>query len=234
MISEYLESLRREGRLSKTTVAINESWLKHFQAWCADRDPIALKAKDLLDWRQALTWTPGSSGKLYSENTVNQAILVVRGFYRWAVSEDRIESDPAAGLKVRGVPRQPKPRLNSDQMRKLLASPNLDTPPGIRDRAILGLVLGPCLSHGACSRLDLGHVALDTAALLASGRRGGVHSLSDGLCADLERYLSEARPLLALPSSPEAFFLNSKGRRMSPESIWSVLALARRRVGMKD
>lgn len=233
MIPEYLENLRCQGRLSKTTMAITEGWLKRFETWCAGRDPAALKARDLLDWRQSLAWTPGPSGKLYSEHTLNQAVLAVRGLYRWALSQGRVKVDPAAGLKVRQVPRLTKPRLSGDQMRKLLASPDLDTPLGIRDRAILGLVLGLRLSHGAISRLEQGHVALDTGALLASGRRGGVYSLWDGLCADLERYLKEARPLLARPGSPDAFFLNSKGRPMSTESIWGLLARARHRAGLK-
>jgi integrase/recombinase XerD len=233
VISEYLEELRREGRLSKATVAINEGWLNRFEAWCAGRDLAALKARDLQDWRQSLAWTPGPSGKLYSESTVNQAILAVRALYRWALLQGHLKSgDPAAALKVRAVRRQSKPRLSGDQMRKLLASPDLDTPLGIRDRAILGLVLGLELSHSAISRLELGHVALDTGALLASGRRGGVYSLWDGLCADLERYLKEARPLLARTGSPEAFFLNSKGQRMSTESVWGLLDRARYRAGL--
>lgn len=232
MISEYLEEQRREGRLAKTTVAINEVWLKRLQAWCAGRDLAELKPKDLLDWRQSLTWTPGPSGKLYSENTVNQGVLAIRAFFRWSVSQGYLKIDPAAGLKVRQVPRQTKPRLGGGQMRQLLASPDLDTPLGIRDRAILGLVLGLRLSHGAVSRLDLGHVALDTGALMASGRRGGVYSLWDGLCADLERYLKEARPLLARSGSPEAFFLNSKGQRMSKETIGAVLVRTRHRAGL--
>jgi integrase/recombinase XerD len=233
LISEYLEGLRREGRLAKTTVAINEGWLKRLQAWCAGRELAALKAEDLRDWRQSLAWTPGPSGKLYCESTVNQAVLAIRAFYRWALSQGRLKIDPAAGLKVRAVPRQQKPRLSGDQMRKLLASPDLDTPLGIRDRAILGLILGLRLSHSAISRLELGHVALDTGALMASGRRGGVYSLWDGLCADLERYLKEARPLLARTGSPEAFFLNSKGQRMSTESVWGLLDRARHRAGLK-
>jgi integrase/recombinase XerD len=232
MISEYLESLRRQGRFSKTTLAIIDGWLKRFKVWCAGRDLAALKDKDLLDWRQALTWTPGPSGKLYSENTVTQAVLAVRGFYRWAVSENRVKVDPAAGLKVSKPSRQPKLEPSSDQVRKLLTSLDLDTPTGIRDRAILGLILGPKLSHGACSRLQLDHVQLDTGALMASGRRGGVHSLSDGLCADLERYLKESRPLLARSPSSEAFFLNSKGRRLSTESIWSLVQRARLRADL--
>jgi site-specific recombinase XerD len=233
LISEYLEELRRQGRLSKTTVAITEGWLKRFEAWCAGRDLAALKAKDLYDWRQSLAWTPGPSGKLYSESTVNQGVLAVRAFYRWTLSQGRMKVDPAAVLKVRAVPRQPKPRLSGNQMRKFMPSPDLDTPLDIRDRAILGLNLGLGLAHGAISQLELDHIALDTGALIASGRRGGVYSLWDGLCADLERYLKEARPLLTCADSPEAFFLNNKGQRMSNESVSAVVERAHRRARLR-
>jgi site-specific recombinase XerD len=104
---------------------------------------------------------------------------------------------------------------------------------GIRDRGILGLILGPKLSFGALARLELGHVDLDAGALMASGRRGGVQSLSDALCADLERYLTESRPLLVGSQRYEAFFLNRFSRPLSKESVNAVVMHAHRQAGLR-
>lgn len=233
MMEAYLKDLERQTRYSASTLIIVTWWLKSFESYCAGRDPALLKEKDLLEWRQRLAWTPGPSGRMYSPNTVNQALQTVRSFYRWAASTGRIAVSPAAGLKIGHVPRQPKPDLTAAQVRSLMATLDLDTPVGIRDRAILGLVLGPKLSYGALARLELGHVALDAGALMASGRRGGVQSLSDDICADLERYLCESRPVLVGSQRFEAFFLNRFGRPLSKESVNAAVMQAHRKSGLR-
>lgn len=233
MMEAYLKELERQARYSASTLSIVTWWLKSFESYCAGRDPARLKEKDLLEWRQRLAWTPGPSGRMYSPNTVNQALQTIRRFYRWAADTGRIAVSPAAGLKLSHPPQQPKPELTAAQVRSLMGVLDLDTPIGIRDRAILGLILGPRLSHGALAKLELGHVALDAGALMASGRRGGVQSLSDGLCADLERYLKESRPILVGPQRYEAFFLNRFSRPLSKESVNAVVIRAYRASGLR-
>jgi integrase/recombinase XerD len=220
--SEYLESLRREGRYSEGTLASISNWLAKLERFAGERDAVTLRAVDLVAWRKELTWSPGPSGRLPSENTVNQAVLAVRGFYRWAVATGAVTTDPAAGLKVRKLPPKKRQPLATQDARKLLAFPRQDTPTGIRDRAVLAVLLETGISRRACSSLDLAHLHLDTGALMAGGRKGGIHTLSDGLCADLERYLRESRPQLFRGSQP-ALFLNSNGGRLSVESVQGIV-----------
>jgi integrase/recombinase XerD len=215
--SEYLEGLRRQGRYSATTLVIISNWLSRLEQFAGDREVLALRAADLVAWRQLLTWQPGPSGRMRSENTVNQAVLAARRFYRWALATGRISTDPAAELKVHAVPRKQRKPLSASDARKLLAFPNLDTPTGIRNRAVLAVLLETGISRHACSSLDLAHLQLDTGALMASGRKGGIHTLSDGLAAD-QRYLKESRPLL-LGGDQLPLLLNRKGGRLSAQSI---------------
>jgi integrase/recombinase XerD len=223
MTVEYLESLRREGRYSGTTMAIISNWLSRLERFAGDRDAVDLRTADLVAWRKELAWQPGPSGRLLSENTVNQAVLAVRGFYRWAVASGALATDPAVSLKVRAVRSEGRPKLTAADRRKILAYPSLDTATGIRNRAVLAVLLETGISRQACSLLDLADLQLDIGALMASGRKGaGIHTLSDGLCADLERYLKEARPLL-LNVDQLALFINRKGGRLSVGSVQAMV-----------
>ncbi len=214
-------------------MTILSGWLAKFERYCGDRETLTLGPADLVAWRQELAWTPGPSGRMLSENTVNQGVLSVRGFYRWAVIEGLISEDPAATLKIRGVRTERRPKLTVTERRSLLAFPNLDVPMGIRDRAVLALLLETRISRPACSRLNLASLQLDTGALMADGRKSaGIHALSDGLCADLERYLTEARPALVTCEEP-ALLLNRKGRRLSPGSIQGLVRDAMLGCGLK-
>jgi integrase/recombinase XerD len=190
-----------------------------------------LKTGDLTAFQQSLRWQPGPSGKLYAENSINQAVDAVRRFYRWAVAGGLVTKDPAAHLLTRRPPPSSRRELTPSDARKLLMRPDISTFQGCRDRAILGLILETRASAGALARLDLEHFHPDTGALLLQGRRREILSLSDGLCIDLVRYLREARPAVAQPGEL-AFFVGKHGRRMVAGAFQMIIKLGARHAGV--
>jgi integrase/recombinase XerD len=228
-LAEHLRALEASDDYSPATIRAAIPWLLHFQEFCGARDPAELKPKDLEQWQKYLTWTPGPSGKLYSEATVNQAVGAVRRFYRHLLAEDKLATNPTETLvtpKAR-VTRSFKLDFEPAQKRAVFASLDPDSPFGIRDRAVLGVLMEAGISQPACSRIDQDHLCFDTGALLAKGRKQTIHSLTDGLLADLHRYLRDARPLLVGDTTP-AFFLDRNGNRLSPGSVRQVVNRARR------
>jgi integrase/recombinase XerD len=224
MISQHLEALKRSTNYSKTTIYTAQAWLTRFQVFCGDRHPTELRVKDLEQWHKQLAWTPGPTGKLYSPNTVNQAVGAVRRLYQWLLAEGELKVDPTSTLLTPRVKktRSQKLDLAPSEIRKLLFSPDLESPTGIRDRAILGVLLETKVSRSTCSLIDQDHLCFDTGALLTKGRTRQIHSLSDGLLADLHRYLREGRPLL-ISGASSALFLNLKGKRHSGPSIQQMI-----------
>lgn len=230
LIERHLQSL--EATHSKTTVAIASKWLSQLDEF-TESELTELGTRDLNDWHRQLTWSPGPSGKLYSQNTVNQAVGAVRRFYRWALAEGLVDSDPAVEIITRAArnTRSSKLDLGVSQVRKLLGSLDLSRPTGLRDRAVLGILLETRISRPACSRIDLAHLQPDTGALMSTGRGQRIHCLSEGLLADLARYLEEARPLLASEPCP-ALFLNTQGNRLTAASIQQMVRYYRQRCGL--
>ena len=225
MIEAHLQKLRESGDYSPATIRAAIPWLLHFQEFCGAREPAELTSKDLEQWHKLLVWTPGPSGKLYSEATVNQAVGAIRRFYRLLLAEGELSRDPTETLVT------PKARSTRSfaldfepaQKRAVFASLDPDSSFGIRDRAVL-VLMETGISQPACSRIDQDHLCFDTGALLAKGRKQTIHSLTDGLLADLHRYLRDARPLLVGGTTP-AFFLDRNGNRLSPGSLgkWSTV-----------
>jgi integrase/recombinase XerD len=219
VIAEYLAHLERKGYSAGTCEAARH-WLVHLQ----DRagDPLGLTAAELTEYEQSLRWQPHARGRLYSENSVNQAVDTVRRFYRWAVESGHLRKSPAAHLLTRRVPARGRRELSTEEARKLLAGPNRKTFHGLRDRAILGLIIEHRLAYRVLSNLDLGHFHYDTAALLTSGRKRGILSLSDGLAEDIQHYLTQARPAVAKVNEP-ALFVSRQGSRMTDVSFRTIL-----------
>lgn len=228
LISEHLDFLNQSDDYSKSTFSSATAWLSQFRKFCGDRCPTALKVKDLEQWHKELVWTPGPSGKHYSEGTVNQAVGAVRRFYRRLLAEGKLKKDPSRTLSTPKAKKVRSQRLEftPSEKRRAFASLNLETPYGIRDRAVLGVLLETGITRPTCSRIDREHLCFDTGALITKGRVQKIHSLDDGLLADLHRYLREARPLLVNDIS-RALFLDSYGKRLSGGAIQQIVIRVR-------
>lgn len=220
MIKEFLQHLESKGYAAATLEA-SRRWLKYFEA----RYPVTvdkLRPRDLSAYRQSLCWEPGLRGKLYSENTVNQAVGVLRSYFRWCVEQGLLQKSPAEHLVTRSLPPTKPVVLSPAQTRAVLALPDLDTAVGLRDRAMLGLFVEERASGCSLSRLDIGDFQPDTGALLLRSRKRRIIFPGVGLLADLERYLRLGRAGVANPVE-KAFFVTRSGQRMGRQNPLRIL-----------
>lgn len=211
MIEDFLTHLRGAG-YSDSTLEISKRWLNNFST----RIPKPLNklcTQDLTTYDQALRWEPGPKGKLYSENTRNQAIGVLKAYFRWCVENGHIQKDPSTHLTTRRVPEPEKVSLTPGQVRAVLELTDISTHAGLRHRVCLGLLIENQASPAALSRLDLADFQPDTGALMLRGRTRRIVSLSTGLQADLERYLRLGRAGVANPDE-QALFVSRDGCRL--------------------
>ena len=229
MIEDYLHD--HSDRYSAATLEAKKRWLGYFFA--RFEDVSKLGPEDLTKYRQELTWNPGPRGHFYSENTVNQAVDTLRGFYRWAVANGRLPKDLTTHLKGRRGKSRPKTSLSLEEIRKLLAEPDLTTAMGLRDRAILRLLAVLEIGTRECSKLDLGDVQLDTG-MLKTTRRGQrkLYSIPEEVVSDLKTYLDHSRELMAQPNEV-AFFITKQGNRMLPASCRRVLRVSAERARVR-
>ncbi|MFA5507824.1 MAG: hypothetical protein WC423_20515, partial [Vulcanimicrobiota bacterium] len=156
---------------------------------------------------------------------------VLKSFFRWCIEEGHLKTCPAAHIVTRRPPKAECRSLTPPQARAVLALPGLETPLGLRDRAVLGLFLEAQASPGSLSRLDLHDFQPDTGALLLNGRRRRIISLGEGLQADLERYIRLGRQGYASPGE-EALFLGKHGRRMGGQAFRVILSSYCRRAAV--
>ena len=72
--------------------------------------------------------------------TANRRLTVFKRFYRYALRNHLVKSDPCIGLRAaKQALRFPK-TLSEDQVTSLLNAPNIETPLGLRDRTMLELM----------------------------------------------------------------------------------------------
>src|SRR5207247_768984 len=136
MIDIYLDHLRVERRLADHTLESYARDLAGLAAFAAglNRVPERLDRAAL----EAFVRQQMSSG--LSPRSVARAVAAVRGFYRFLVLDRRLENSPAEDLRPpRAWPALPK-FLAIEQVDALIAQPDVTTPRGLRDRAMIELL----------------------------------------------------------------------------------------------
>ncbi len=130
---------------------------------------------------------------------------------------------PATGghKKAKTLPKA----LSYAQLTTMLDGPDLATPTGLRDRALMELIYGGGLRISEAVTLPRADLDLDLAAVRVVGKRGKVRvvPLPEATIQWMERYLRESRPQLAKAPSP-LVLLSDTGKPLARQRAYTVLA----------
>ena len=178
--------------------------------------------------------THGPDDAPYRATSVARALSSVRSFHRFLVRDGVVDHDPMAGVPQPRLPRSlPRP-LPVEDVRRLLEAPDVETPSGSRDRAILELLYGSGLRISELTGLDVDDVDLEQGSVRVLGKGGKEREVPLGsFAADaVTAYLTRGRPALASGVTRGALFLNARGGRLSRQSCARVLTAYVRRAGI--
>lgn len=167
--------------------------------------------------------------------SVERAISAIKGFHRFMVAERITTAHPAADLPLPKKPSRLPDVIGREQAAALLDQPFPKTPAGQRDHAILEVLYGCGLRVSELCGLDLRRVMLDEQVLrvVGKGDKERVVPIVGTAAATLADYLENWRSGLVSPLvSNSAVFLNNRGRRLSRQSVHTLVAKAGAVVGI--
>ncbi len=159
----------------------------------------------------------------------NRRLTVLKRYFRWALRERLINVDPTLKLlAAKSVPRSVK-TLTESQVEKLLAAPDVSTPTGLRDRAMLELIYASGLRVSELVGLKTLNVSMTEHVLRTFGKGSKERIVPFGEHASdwLKRYLTQARGALLKGQQTDDLFVTSRGASsgssMSRVSFWMIV-----------
>ena len=162
-----------------------------------------------------------------SPRSVARAIACYRGFYRFLAIDGRLKASPADDLRP---PRawQSLPRhLSVEEVDRLLAQPDVKTPRGLRDRALIELLYATGLRVSELITLRPGDVNLESSYLTCTGKgeKQRIVPMGDEAADWVRRYLRDARPALLGKRSSPRLFVNARrgGPGLTRVGFWKIL-----------
>lgn len=234
----YLDHLRVERGLSDNTLDAYRRDLRRYCAFMERRGVTDASGIDDAAVRAFLASlsasTHGEDETPYAATSVARALSSVRSFHRFLAREGVVSHDPAAGVVRPRVPRALPHPLTVDDVTRILSAPDDGTIAGLRDRAVLELLYGAGLRVSELTSLDVDDVDLEEGAVRVMGKGGKEREVPVGRFARdaVAAYLTRARPDLAGVRTRGALFLNTRGGRLTRQSVARLLEGYARGVGI--
>ncbi|MFT4257117.1 MAG: site-specific tyrosine recombinase XerD [Pseudoxanthomonas sp.] len=220
-IERFLDAIWAESGLSQATLSSYRRDLEGFSRWRSLRDGALARADRetlfrYLAWRAEQGYSPKSSARLLS---------ALRAYFGWCVRRGARSDDPTALLDPPKLPRSLPKALGEAQVDALLAAPDIATPNGLRDRAMLELMYAAGLRVSELVGLPATAVNLRQGVLRVTGKGSKERLVPLGEESQhwLERYLAQARPQLAGKSGAPTMFVNAGGQAPTRQQFWALV-----------
>jgi len=232
LLDAYLTHLTVERRLAANSIesyARDLNWLAEFAAG-RGRSVDLLTRQDL----EALVRGLMSQGR--SPRSVARAVACYRGFYRFLLIDGRLRANPSDDLRPPRAWKVLPRHLSIDDVERLIAQPDVSTPRGLRDRAVIELLYATGMRVSELVMLRPADVHLEASYLTCTGKgeKQRIVPIGDEAAAWVKRYLQEARSLLLGRRKSTRLFVNARrgGVGLTRVGFWKILKGYARRAGM--
>ena len=192
--------------LAPSTIRHQVAMLGLFFRWLGTRQSGTEKEvrdvslQDLIDYHQHLQSHRKPQGGEISVGHRCSQMWIVKGFFRFLYERKKILIDPGARFPILRTPQiMPKGVLSNEQVLRLLAQPNLASPLGYRDRAMLELLYSSGLRGLELVRLTIYDVDFkDGTVRVLQGKwsRDRIVPLGQTAAGYLREYMAQVRPIL--------------------------------------
>lgn len=244
-LQPFLYFLRLNRNLSRHTVRAYGSDLSQFLAFAQEllgREPLV----EDFDHRLVRGYLASIYERRQASSSSARKLAAVRTFARYLRREELLEGNPGTLVPAPKVERRMPAHMAVDEVGALLAAPDVATPLGLRDRAILELFYASGLRLSELVGLDVENVNLSSrmVRVLGKGGKERIVPFNPAAAAAMRDYLPARRELLrrggaAGESSPrdharrrdDPLFVNYRGGRLSSRSIARMLEGYVKRVG---
>ncbi len=157
--------------------------------------------------------------------SIARKLSAIRSFYRYLLREGILARNPLESASSPKTDRRLPSFLTTDEVIRLLEAPDLPTPQGQRDRALLELLYASGLRVSELVNLDLGQVNLNTNEIrvLGKGSKERMVLMGEPAARALSIYLAQGRPELLGEKRSRAVFLNRYGERLVERRVQKIL-----------
>ena len=230
-IDRFVDAMWIEHGLARLTLEAYRRDLQLYAQWLAGSSGRSLDASSESDLRGYIA----ARHALSKATTANRRLSVFKRYFRWAVREHRVSTDPTLRLEPARTPMRLPRSLSEAQVEALLSAPDVDSALGLRDRAMLELMYASGLRVSELVAIRTLRVGLAEGVLrvVGKGAKERLVPFGDEAAAWLERYLAQARGEILRGRQSDALFVTGRGGPMTRQMFWTLIKRYALRAGIE-
>lgn len=237
-ITDFLEYLELERNASQLTIRNYDHYLRRFQAFAGEISPKEINQEMVRKYRLYLSrYQDPKTGETLKRITQNYFMIALRAFLKYLAKID-IETLSAEKVELGETDPRPLKVLPDDDLRRLLAAPEISTPEGLRDKAILEMLFSTGLRVSELTRLNRDQVNLDRRefGVIGKGGKQRIVFLSDDAVEWVGRYLEgrgdDWKPLFIRYSGEKQPTKDGENMRITTRSIQRIVEKYVKKMGL--
>ncbi len=221
LLDLFVTYLRAERNVAPKTV---DAYARDVRDWLEEltRRTRAVEAATREDVLEHLAWL---RRKGLSARSTARHLAALRGFHRFLEDEKLSPGNPTDDLDTPRHARTLPIYLTLEEVEALLQAPELKTPAGLRDRAMIEVLYATGLRVSELVKLTLNDVNLvdGYVMVMGKGRKERVVPLGKHAIEFVAAYLGSARGALLKGRETRALFVTPRGAGFSRMGFWKLL-----------
>jgi len=218
---------RQVANQAPRTIEAYRQRLRRFTDWAEQRgvESVAdLSGEIIAGYRRYLFHlTSEQSGKSLTATTQSLYLIALRCLLRWLLKQKLIDQDLGGDIEL---PKEKARRLGEyltlDEVAAMLSVPDLDTPLGLRNRAMLEVFYSTAIRVSELVSLTIHDIDRDRGLLVirhGKGDKDRLAPISNGAMSWLDKYLSDVRGLFDKGQAGTTLFLSYLGTPLVRQTV---------------
>ncbi len=223
LLDRFNDMLWLEDGLSKNTLSSYRRDLAQFADWLKQNRHSALQTATEENLRAYISVQ--HSVKKSKATTQSRQLSAFKRFYQFALRENLVTTDPTLNIESPKLPRPLPKTLTEKDVEQLLNAPDVNTPLGLRDRAMLEVLYASGLRVTELVTLKTMQVDrnMGVARVMGKGSKERLVPIGEVAASWLTQYLHDARAKILGGQVTDALFVTSRGGAMTREAFWHVI-----------
>lgn len=221
-LEEFLNYLFVEKALAPNTINSYRRDLQSFFNFLGNEKKCNLKSitrEDIIDYLSFLKKEAKAAA------TIARHTAALKAFFKFLYQEGYLPENITENLKRPKQEQKLPEYLTLEEVDKLLESPILNTPTGVRDKAMLEVLYATGMRVSELLNLVLNNLNLEIGYVrcMGKGSKERIIPLGSKAIESVDTYLRWGRNKLLKNRREQTVFLNNHGRKMSRQGFWKII-----------
>lgn len=222
--TDFLEYLEIEQNRSQKTIANYDHYLTRLLDFAGDIRVEDISPELIRKFRLWLNRLGTNTADELQKNTSNYHLIALRSFLKFCTKRN-IAALPADKIELARTVRKQVTFLNEDELSRMFSQPDINTTPGLRDRAILELLFSSGLRVSELAGLDRDHINLKRREFMVRGKGQKDRPIfispeaAGWITSYLERRTDNAKPLFVRYNGTKKVDTSGNFQRLTARSV---------------